>query len=359
MESDLNFIMKQFLLDSEINPYGDGHINHTYLTTSRQYILQKINTNIFTNPHGLMENIYNVTEHLRKKIIAAGGDPDRETLTIIPTLKGDSYYRTENDEYYRVYKYITDTVYYSVAENPVLLYHAAKAFGKFQNMLNDFPIEKLHETIPDFHNTRCRFSQLLEAIKENRSGRLKYVEKEVNFALAQEFMVDEITNAIKDGSVPIRVTHNDTKINNVLFDKQTGKGVCVIDLDTVMPGSLLYDYGDALRAGAATAAEDEKNLSLLWFDMGAFRQFTKGYLEEMIPVMTQKEIELLPLSAKMLTYECGIRFLADYLNGDVYFKTSREEHNLDRARTQFKLYEDMLNKTEEMESVIKGFVNII
>lgn len=356
MGSDLNFIMKQFLLDSEINPYGDGHINHTYLTTSRKYIMQRINTNIFTKPHELMENIYNVTEHVRKKIIAEGGNPDRETLTIIPTLKGDKYYKTEDNEYYRVYKFVDDTAYYSVAEDPVQLYHAARAFGKFQNMLNDFPIDKLYETIPDFHNTRARFSQLLQAIKEDRSGRLKFVEKEVNWALEQEFMVDEITNAIKDGSVPLRVTHNDTKINNVLFDKESGKGICVIDLDTVMPGSLLYDYGDALRAGAATAAEDEKNLSLMWFDMAAFRQFTKGYLEEMLPVMTKKEIELLPLSARMLTYECGIRFLADYLNGDTYFKTSREEHNLDRARTQFKICKDIDKKREEMESVVKECV---
>ena len=223
-------------------------------------------------------------------------------------------------------------------------------------MLNDYPAQKLFETIPNFHNTRERFNQLLAAIKEDRAGRLKFVEKEVNFALAQEYIVDTITDAIKDGSVPLRVTHNDTKLNNVLFDKKTGEGLCVIDLDTIMPGSLLYDYGDALRFGGATAAEDEKDLSLMWFDMSAFRNFTKGYLEEMLPVMTEREIELLPLSIRMLTYECGIRFLADYLNGDTYFKTSREEHNLDRARTQFKLYEDMEKKNDEMISVIKNFI---
>lgn len=357
MGSDLNFIMKQFLLDSKISPYGDGHINNTYLTTSRKFILQKINTNIFTKPDELMKNIYNVTEHLRKKIEAQGGDSDRETLTIIPTLDGKNYYRTEDNECYRVYKFISDTVYYSIAENPVQLYHAAKAFGRFQNMLNDFAVDKLYETIPDFHNTRVRFYHLLDAIKEDRLGRLKFVEKEVNWALEQEFMVDEITNAIKDGSVPLRVTHNDTKINNVLFDKDTGKGICVIDLDTVMSGSLLYDYGDALRTGAATAAEDERNLSLMWFDMGAFREFTKGYLEEMLPVMTKKEIELLPLSAKMLTYECGIRFLTDYLNGDTYFKTTRKDQNLDRARTQFKICRDIDKKMEEMEAVIRECIN--
>lgn len=353
MGSDLNFIMKQFLMDSEINPYGDGHINHTYLTTSREYILQKINTNIFTHPDELMNNIGKVTAHVRKKIIEAGGDPDRETLTVIPTIDGKSYYKDEDGSCYRVYKFVDNTLCYSVAENPVQLYHAAKAFGKFQKMLDDFPSEELFETIPDFHNTRARFNQLLTAIKENRSGRLDQVEEEVRWALSQEYMVDEITNAIKDGTVPVRVTHNDTKINNVLFDEKTEEGLCVIDLDTVMPGSLLYDYGDALRAGAATAAEDEKDLSLMWFDMSAFRQFTKGYLEEMLPVMTEKEIELLPLSAKMLTYECGIRFLADYLNGDTYFKTSREDQNLDRARTQFKICRDIDNKMEEMKAVVK------
>lgn len=357
MESNLNFIMKQFLLDSEINPYGDGHINNTYLTKSKQYILQKINTNIFKNPEELMENIWNVTEFLREKITKSGGNPDRETLTIIPTLRGEKYYRAENGDCYRVYKFITDTTYYSIAENPKILYHAAKAFGKFQNMLNDYPAEKLYEIIPDFHNTRERFNQLLTAIKEDRAGRLKFVEKEVNFALAQEYIVNTITDAIKDGNVPLRVTHNDTKLNNVLFDKDSGEGLCVIDLDTIMPGSLLYDYGDALRFGGATAAEDEKDLSLMWFDMSAFRNFTKGYLEEMLPVMTKKEIELLPLSVRMLTYECGIRFLADYLNGDTYFKTSREGQNLDRARTQFKLYEDMEKKNEEMTSVINQFIS--
>lgn len=354
MASDLNLILKQFLMDSELRPYGDGHINNTYLTTSRQFILQKINTNIFTNPHELMENISKVTEHLRKKILSEGGNPDRETLTIVPTVSGDKYYRDENGDCYRVYKFITDSVSHSIG-TPEILYNAAKAFGKFQNMLNDFPAEELYETIPNFHNTRERFSQLLTAIKENRSGRLHLAEEEVNYALSQEYMVDEITNAIKDGSVPLRVTHNDTKTNNILFDKDSGKGLCVIDLDTVMPGSLLYDFGDALRFGGATAAEDEKNLALMWFDMAAFRAFTKGYLEEMLPVMTKKELELLPLSVRMLTYECGIRFLADYLNGDTYFKTSREEHNLDRARTQFKLCRDMEKKYDEMCSVVAGY----
>lgn len=356
MGSDLNRIMENFVINNEINPYGDGHINHTYLTKSKQYILQRINTKVFVHPKELMENITKVTEHLRTKIEAEGGDPDRETLTVIPTLDGKSYYTDDNGDCYRVYKFIGDTNCYSIATDPKQLYYAAKSFGKFQNMLNDFPAEDLFETIPEFHNTRSRFNQLLKAIEENRAGRLDEVKEEVEYALSQEYIVDEIINGIEDGSIPVRVTHNDTKINNILFDAKTDKGLCVIDLDTVMPGSLLYDYGDALRAGATTGAEDEKDLSLIWFDMAAYKEFSKGYLEEMLSVMTEKEIELLPLSAKILTYECGIRFLADYLNGDVYFKTSRPEHNLDRARTQFKLCRDMDNKRDEMKSIIRTLI---
>lgn len=353
MESNVISVIKQFVDYDQVSPYGDGHINHTFVTPDQKYILQKINTNVFPDADKLMDNINNVTSHLTEKIIASGGDPNRETLTIVPTKDGKLYYTTEDGEVYRVYKFINDTVYYSVVENAEVLYQAGKAFGSFQNMLNDFPGEKLYETILNFHNTRVRFENLLEAIKEDRVGRLDSVKDEVNFALEQEYMIDEVLNGIESGEIPLRVTHNDTKINNVLFDKETGKALCVIDLDTVMPGSLLYDYGDALRTGAATAAEDEKDLSLMQFSMDAFKNFTKGFLEELLPVMTKKEIELLPLSIRLLTYECGIRFLTDHLNGDTYFKIHRENHNLDRARTQFKLYQDILDKTGEMEVYIK------
>lgn len=353
MESNVISVIKQFVDYDQVSPYGDGHINHTFVTPDQKYILQKINTNVFPDADKLMDNINNVTSHLTKKIIASGGDPNRETLAIVPTKDGKLYYTTEDGEVYRVYKFINDTVYYSVVENAEVLYQAGKAFGSFQNMLNDFPGEKLYETILNFHNTRVRFENLLAAIKEDRAGRLDSVKDEVNFALEQEYMIDEVLKGIESGEIPLRVTHNDTKINNVLFDKETGKALCVIDLDTVMPGSLLYDYGDALRTGAATAAEDEKDLSLMQFSMDAFKNFTKGFLEELLPVMTKKEIELLPLSIRLLTYECGIRFLTDHLNGDTYFKIHRENHNLDRARTQFKLYQDILEKTGEMEVYIK------
>lgn len=352
MESNIISVVKQFVDYDQVSPYGDGHINHTFVTPDKKYIIQKINTNVFPDPDALMDNINNVTSHVTKKILASGGDPDRETLTLVPTKDGKLFYRTDDGEVYRVYKFIDDTVYYSVVENSSILYQAGKAFGKFQNMLNDYPGEKLFETIPNFHNTRVRFENLLTAIKENRSGRLDEVKDEVNFALEQEYMIDEVLKGIESGEIPLRVTHNDTKINNVLFDAKSGEALCVIDLDTVMPGSLLYDYGDALRTGAATAAEDEKDLSLMQFNMDAFKYFTKGFLEELLSVMTKKEIELLPLSIRLLTYECGIRFLTDHLNGDTYFKIHREGHNLDRARTQFKLYKDILKKTGEMEAYI-------
>ncbi len=355
MEFKIEEILKQFGLEGPAEPYGDGHINRTYTNEGRDYILQKVNTAIFTNPEGLMNNIYKVTEHVGKKLRAAGGNPDRETLTVITTLDGKPYYIDEDGECYRVYKFVKDTNYYSIAEDPAILYEAAKTFGRFQNMLADFPAAELYETIPEFHNTRNRFNQLLTAIKEDRAGRLGEVQDEINFALSQEYMVDEITNAIAEGTVPLRVTHNDTKINNVLFDAATGKGLCVIDLDTVMPGSLLYDYGDALRTGANTGAEDEKDLSLISLNMESFKNFTRGFLEELSSVMTEKEVELMPLSVKMLTFECGIRFLTDYLNGDVYFKTSRPEHNLDRARTQFKLCRDIDEKFEEMKAVVAEY----
>lgn len=349
---NLNAILDQFVSDCKIAPYGDGHINDTYLTSSRQFILQRINTKIFKDYEQLMNNIDGVTSFLKEKIKAAGGNPERETLTVIKTKDGKNYYKTEDGDVYRLYIYIDNSVARSVVTDPVQLYHAGKAFGKFQFMLADYPAENLFEVIPDFHNTRKRFEALKEAIENDIAGRKHLVEKEIEFALSQEHYIDTVVDGLASGELPLRVTHNDTKINNVLFDKDTEEGLCVIDLDTVMPGSLLYDFGDALRAGATTGAEDETDLSKVWFDMYAFKNFAKGFLEYTNASMTDKEAELLPLSAKLLTYECGIRFLTDYLNGDTYFKIHREHHNLDRARNQFKLVEDMTNKEAEMMSII-------
>lgn len=346
-------VLEQFELEEESEPYGNGHINDTYLVTSKQYILQRINISAFKNPDELMENIENVTAFLRNKIIAANGDPDRETLTVIPTKKGSSYYRMDEEHAYRVYKFITGTKTIESSKTPGDLYEAGIGFGHFQKMLRDFPVGKLHETIKDFHNTPKRVQALKEAIRQDAAGRADSVKEEIAFALENAVWADTVVKGIEDGSVPVRVTHNDTKINNILFDEESGKAVCVIDLDTVMPGSMLYDFGDALRMGGSTGAEDETDLDKVRFDPAAFEAFARGYLSEMKDDLTSRELELLPFSVKLMTYECGIRFLTDYLNGDTYFKIHREKHNLERARNQFKLVADISAKETCLAEIIK------
>ena len=353
---ELSEILSHFRVDTDIHAYGNGHINDTYLCDSTpRYILQRINSNVFKKPYEVMENIYNVTNHLRKKIKAAGGDADRETLTVIPTWEGESCYKAD-DGYYRMYKFVENSLSYDIVENPVQLYYAGRAFGKFQMMLDDFPADELHETIVDFHNTPVRIAQLAEAEKNDAAGRLDSVSDEIAFAHEYSKYAHLIVDAIADGSVPLRVTHNDTKLNNVLFDDKTGEDVCVIDLDTVMPGSMLYDFGDALRFGASSGAEDETDLSKIYFDLEKYEQFAKGFLEKTKDCLTDKEKELLPVSALILTYECGIRFLADHLNGDTYFKVHRENHNLDRARNQFKLVSDIEKKLPEMKKIMEKYL---
>ena len=349
-------IIHKFAINADISPYGNGHINDTYMAESNpRFIMQKINNNVFKHPDQVMENIVNVTEHLKKKIAENGGDIGRETLSVIKTVDGKNMYQTDDGCFYRMYNFIENAISYDAVENPNQLTEAARAFGKFQNMLADFPADKLHETIPNFHDTRKRFDNLKKAIAEDKAGRLASVKEEVEFALAREAEVGTIVDAIADGSVPLRVTHNDTKLNNVMLDKDTGEGVCVIDLDTVMPGSLLYDYGDALRFGASTGAEDETDLSKITFSLELFEAFTKGFLNEVGSKLTPRERELLPFGAKIMTFECGIRFLTDYLEGDTYFKIHREHHNLDRCRTQFKLVADIELKTEEMHKIISKY----
>ncbi len=351
---DLKKVVEIFNIDYNMNLFGNGHINDTYRIEPNKYILQKINTSIFSDVDKLMDNIVLVTEFLKEKIIAEGGDPERETLTVFKTVDGKNYYKDEDGNCYRVYKYISNSFALDIAENPEQLYVAAKAFAKFQKRLSDFPAEKLYETIKDFHNTPKRFSNLEKAIKEDKMKRAESVKDEIEFALSQKEWISSVVDGIADGSIPLRVTHNDTKINNILFDEDTKDAVCVIDLDTVMPGSLLYDFGDALRLGASTGAEDETDLSLVNFDIKAFEAFSKGFMEEMKDSLTKREIELLPLSVKLMTFECGIRFLTDYLEGDTYFKIHRPNHNLDRARTQFKLVSDMTKQFDKMQSIINN-----
>ncbi len=348
---DLNKILDKFNIESRIEEYGNGHINDTYLTSTNNYILQRINTNVFKNPVQVMDNIERVTSFLREKIAENGGDVKRETMTVIKTDDGKNLYMHDDNNAFRVYTFVPDTITIEDG-NAEDLFNAGEGFGRFQKMLSDFPVDTLYETIVDFHNTPKRVEALKEAIAADRAGRASSVQAEIEFALKNAEFADVVVNGIADGSIPLRVTHNDTKINNILFDANTRKAVCVIDLDTVMPGSALYDFGDALRMGGSTAAEDETDLDKVNFDAGLFESFAKGYCKEMMEDLTDREIELLPFSAKLLTYECGIRFLTDYLNGDTYFKIHREHHNLDRARNQFKLVADIEKMEPELNKII-------
>lgn len=357
MAVNLEKVVENFSVKAGIVPYGNGHINDTYLREGNPgYILQRINTNVFKDPNSVMENIVNVTEYLRAEIVKNGGDPERETMNVIKTKLGKNCYMADSSNYFRMYKFVSNSVSFDTAEDLSLLFEAGKSFGKFQRMLDGFDAGLLHETIVDFHNTLKRIEQLEAAIKKNYENRAERVSAELDAAKKYSKYASLITDAMADGSVPSRVTHNDTKLNNVLFDKDTHKGICVIDLDTVMPGSILYDFGDALRFGASSGAEDETDLSKIYFDLEKYKSFSEGFLGEVGECLTKREIELLPESVIIMTYECGIRFLADYLNGDVYFKIHRENHNLDRARTQLKLVADMETKLDEMHRIAESFI---
>ncbi len=347
-------VISQFDLDFKVAPYGNGHINDTYVADCEpRYILQRINSNVFKKPEEVMENIARVCDFLRGKIAAEGGDPDRETLSLIRTRDGKDFYKASDVDYFRVYKFIEDAYSVDIPEDPSQFYSAARAFGKFQRLLSDFPAEKLHETIVDFHNTGKRYEIFENAVSADVKNRLEGVSAEVEFVRSRKGITTLITEGMEKGIIPLRVAHNDTKLNNVMLDSKTNTGLCVVDLDTVMPGSLLYDFGDALRTGANTAAEDETDLSKVNFDLRMFEAFAKGFWEELYGKLTTEEIKLLPMSAVIMTFECGMRFLTDYLEGDTYFKIHRENHNLDRARNQFKLVEDMEKKLPEMETIIK------
>ncbi len=361
MESNLKHIAESFKIDGEYvsaAPYGEGHINSTYLlvTTTEKYILQKINASVFSSPEEVMENVVLVTEHLKNQIAMNGGDVHRESLSVVRTKDDMPYLRTEEGDYYRIYIFIDNAVSYQVVEKPEDFYNAAAAFGKFQNMLSDFEADKLNETIKNFHNTVSRYKDFEQAVANNKSGKADSVKDEIDFALARKKYASLIVDGIAEGRIPLRVTHNDTKLNNVMIDNETGKGVCVIDLDTVMPGSLLYDFGDSIRFGTNPASEDEKDLSKVYCDLNLFEKYVDGFLSELGDRITKEEVELLPMSAIIMTLECGIRFLGDHLDGDVYFRIHRENHNLDRARTQFKMVADMEQKLDEMKAIVAKYV---
>ena len=350
---------------AEHAPYGNGHINDTFLVVCgtqegerRRYILQKMNHSIFKMPQQLMKNVVNVTEYLREMIARRGGDPDRETLNVVKTKDGSNYYLDDEGNYWRMFLFVEQTVCLEKVESAKDFYDSAVAFGNFQKMLSDYPAQTLYETIPNFHNTPSRFSDFRRAVQEDRMGRAAQAKEEIAFALAREADTRVLTDMLKAGELPLRVTHNDTKLNNILFDADTKKAICIIDLDTVMPGLSHYDFGDSIRFGASTGAEDEKDLDKIEMDLSLFEAFTKGYLEGCGGSLTEKEIEMLPMGAKLMTYECGIRFLADFLEGDTYFKIHRDGHNLDRARTQFKLVKDMEDKWADMAAIVEKYKNM-
>lgn len=353
-------IAELFAFDGKVvnaEPFGSGHINETLLLTTdkgSQFILQKINTHVFPNPQELMENIFRVTEFLKKRLTEAGRDPRREALSFVKTLDGNLYLPAKKCAW-RAYRFHDELIALNTCRNANDFYESGKAFGRFQALLDNYPADTLYETIPDFHNTPFRYAQLHEAIKNDAAGRLVLVKKEVEFALAREKDASIIMDLQEKEILPLRVTHNDAKLNNVLLDPETGEGVCVIDLDTIMPGQAIFDFGDSIRFGASTAAEDEKDLSKVKLDLDLFDAYTKGFLEGCNNVLTDVEKDLLPTGAWMMTLECGIRFLADYLNGDTYFKIHYPEQNLDRARTQLKLVQEMEQKQDQMQAIIAKY----
>lgn len=343
---------------SYVKPFGAGHINETYAVYMPgkdgdvlTYILQRVNSRVFKDPSVVMDNIFSVTGYLRNIIRNEGGDPDRETLSFIKTKNGDNYFEDDEGEPWRCYNFVSDSECYQLVEKPEQFYQSGSSFGHFLKQLGDFPAAELHETIPDFHNTVKRFEAFEVALKRDMKNRKIKCRPEIDFVLARKEDCSVLVRQQEDGTLPLRVTHNDTKLNNILFDSRTGKGLCIIDLDTIMPGVAANDFGDSIRFGAATAAEDEPNLDLVHFDISLYELYVKGYLEETKDVLTKAEIESLPWGARLMTLECGIRFLTDYLQGDTYFKTEYPEHNLVRARTQFRLVDEMEQNFDRMMEI--------
>ena len=342
--------------------YGQGHINDTFVvhtqpedTSCRRFILQRMSAAAFKRPDQLMENIMGVTEYLGREIESRGGDREREALRVIRPRNGEPYYTDSANGAWRVYPFVEDTICYQTAETPALFAASGRAFGHFQRLLQGYPAQTLHETIPHFHDTEDRLAKLKAALAADRLGRAAECRPELDFVLAREADCSVALQALRDGVLPLRVTHNDTKLNNVLMDRDSGEGLCIIDLDTVMPGLSINDFGDSIRFGANHSAEDEKDLSKVNLDVSLFEAYTQAFLEGAGGTLTAAEIDHLPWGAKLMTFECGIRFLTDYLEGNVYFHTTRDGQNLDRCRTQFKLVSDMEAHWDELAEIVKKY----
>ncbi len=358
LKHDVRSVTRRFQICGEFRgaePYGSGHINDTYCVvfdqagTTTRYILQRINHNIFKRPALLMENIQRVTAHLAMK---AAGQPDvsRRVLTLIPTREGICYHQDSQGNYWRAYLFIEKARSYDAVENPRQAFEAAKAYGHFQKLLADLPAPRLHDTIPDFHHTPKRFAALTKAIESDLFNRAAEAKKEIDFALKRVSITDAL---IREG-LPERVTHNDTKFNNVMLDDETGEGICVVDLDTLMPGLALYDFGDMVRTTTSPTKEDERDLTRVQMQFPMFEALARGYLSTAGGFLTSAEKKLLALSGKLITFEIGIRFLTDFLGGDTYFKVHRNGHNLDRCRTQFRLVESIEQQEDHMNELVES-----
>ena len=361
MES-LKSILDKFCFEGELvscKEFGSGHINKTYIAkyndngTEQRYVVQRVNGAVFKNIDDLMENVFAVTSYLRGVIKDCGGDPDRGTLHYIKTRDGDKYYTCGDGSYYRAYIFVRNSISYDSADTPELFGRSGAAFGKFQRLLGGFDSGKLSVTIPNFHNTLWRYeNEFLPALNLDVKDRARTCRDEIDFINAHKDEMGRIEEFVAEGKIPLRVTHNDTKLNNVMFDKDTDECVCVIDLDTVMPGVALFDFADAVRFGASTAAEDEPDLSKVSLDLYYFKAYAEGFLGECGDTLNECEKENLAFASKLITLELGMRFLTDYLNGDVYFKTDYPEHNLVRAKNQLALATDMERKMDEMNKII-------
>ena len=359
---ELKSVLDNFDINGELilaEPYGEGHINRTYVAVyndngeRKRYILQKINSTLFNPVEKLMQNIVAVTEFNRAKIIKRGGNPDRESLTVIKTKNGNWFYKRDENSYYRVYIFIENTVAYQIVSKPSDFYYSAVAFGNFNNLLAEFDASKLYEILPNFHNTKVRYENFKKAVKEDKMGRVSECKEEIDFITSREKYYGVIVDMLASGEMPLKVTHNDTKLNNVLLDDKTGEPVAVIDLDTIMPGSIVYDFGDSIRFGCNPAPEDERDLSKVNFRFDLYKTYLDGFLTTIGDRITTVEKENLAMGAILMTIECGMRFLTDYLEGDTYFRTHREGQNLDRTRTQLKLVADMEKVLDKMNALVK------
>ena len=364
--NDIKHVLKKFRFEGKfvaVEELTSGNINNTFRLTyvlpdggKREYVLQQINTYVFKKPEEVMSNVHRVTEHLERALVEAGEDPERHVLRLISTRDDTWMFRDSENRCWRAYIYIDGAVAYDRPEKPEHFMECGRAFGNFQKMLFDFPAEELYETIPNFHNTRKRFYDFVAAVAEDKGGRVRFVEKEIDFFFDRRKMMNQVVDMIDRGEIPLRVTHNDTKMNNVMLDSETGKGLCVIDLDTVMAGSVLYDYGDAVRFGASTAAEDEPDTSKIALDMDLFKAFTRGFISEVKGSLTENELRMLPLGIKIMTCELAMRFFTDYIDGDLYFKVRSPEHNLIRAHAQMKLLEDIEEKYDELCAITEELI---